>query len=69
MNINLSTLVLIVSLKKMRKLIANDMYGYSKYLGEKNLNKGIIIRTSTIGHELKNQYGLLEWFLNNKISY
>lgn len=46
--------------------IANDVYGYSKYLGEKNLNKAIIIRTSTIGHELKNQYGLLEWFLNNK---
>ena len=49
-----------------KTFIANDIYGYSKYLGEKNLDKGLIIRTSTIGHEITNEYGLLEWFLNNK---
>ncbi len=46
------------------RTIEKDIYGYSKFLGEKNLNNGIIIRTSTIGHELNSNYGLLEWFLS-----
>jgi|SRR5450830_474946 len=43
---------------------ATDIYGKAKHLGEvTNVSHAITLRTSTIGHELKSAYGLLEWFL------
>jgi len=49
--------------KPKSRIIDEDIYGYSKYLGEKNINNGLIIRTSTVGHELNSSYGLLNWFM------
>lgn len=43
---------------------SKDSYGKSKALGEVIDSENITIRTSTIGHELKSNYGLLEWFLS-----
>ena len=43
---------------------ALDLYGRSKALGEVILGNVITLRTSTIGHELHTNYGLLEWFLS-----
>jgi dTDP-4-dehydrorhamnose reductase len=48
------------------RIIVDDIYGQSKLLGEKNLINGLIIRTSTVGHELSSSLGLLDWFLNEK---
>lgn len=42
---------------------ADDLYGRSKFLGEVHYPHAVTLRTSTIGHELNSQYGLLEWFL------
>lgn len=42
---------------------ACDVYGKSKALGEVQYPHTITLRTSTIGHELQSQYGLLDWFL------
>ena len=39
-------------------------YGRSKQLGEVIGGKSVTLRTSTIGHELRSSYGLLEWFLS-----
>lgn len=41
---------------------ARDVYGRSKLLGEVVQPPGLTLRTSIIGHELKRQSGLLEWF-------
>jgi len=48
---------------------AADLYGRTKYLGEVAEPHCVTLRTSIIGHELKGNYGLLEWFLagNQKI--
>jgi len=46
------------------RIIDQEAYGYSKYLGERNIDHGFIIRTSTVGRELNSQFGLLDWFLN-----
>ncbi len=43
---------------------ASDLYGRSKALGEVIQGNSITLRTSTIGHELHTNYGLLEWFLS-----
>lgn len=43
---------------------AEDIYGRSKYLGEVSYPHCITLRTSFIGMELKNHFGLLDWFLN-----
>jgi len=43
---------------------ALDLYGRSKALGEVIQGNSITLRTSTIGHELNTNYGLLEWFLS-----
>jgi dTDP-4-dehydrorhamnose reductase len=40
-----------------------DLYGRTKYLGEVSYPHCITLRTSLIGHELKGNYGLTEWFL------
>lgn len=45
---------------------AQDIYGASKYLGELDEDHTITIRTSIIGHELRNKEGLVEWFLAQK---
>ncbi len=46
---------------------AIDIYGKSKAAGEIINNKKVItLRTSTIGHEIKTKFGLLEWFLKQK---
>jgi len=42
---------------------ATDVYGKTKHLGEVDHPHAITLRTSTIGHELQSNYGLLEWFL------
>jgi dTDP-4-dehydrorhamnose reductase len=42
---------------------ASDVYGISKYLGELTEFPALTIRTSVIGHELKNRLSLVEWFL------
>lgn len=43
---------------------ATDLYGRSKILGEVYSKNAITLRTSLIGHELNNTYGILEWFLS-----
>jgi dTDP-4-dehydrorhamnose reductase len=43
---------------------ASDLYGRSKALGEVIQGNALTLRTSTIGHELHSNYGLLEWFLS-----
>lgn len=45
---------------------ALDIYGLTKYLGEIYSYNNLTIRTSIIGHEIKNYFSLLEWFLRNK---
>jgi dTDP-4-dehydrorhamnose reductase len=45
---------------------AVDVYGKSKHLGEVDYPHAICLRTSTIGHELKSAYGLLDWFLSQQ---
>jgi dTDP-4-dehydrorhamnose reductase len=42
---------------------AGDLYGRTKLLGEVSYPHCVTLRTSIIGHELKSQYGLIEWFL------
>lgn len=45
---------------------ARDVYGKSKALGEVDYPHAITLRTSTIGHELQSQFGLLDWFLSQE---
>jgi dTDP-4-dehydrorhamnose reductase len=47
---------------------ARDVYGKSKILGELDCPNSVTLRTSTIGHELQSTYGLLDWFLSQKVS-
>lgn len=42
---------------------ATDIYGRSKAMGEVAAVDAVTLRTSTIGHELRTAYGLLDWFL------
>jgi dTDP-4-dehydrorhamnose reductase len=42
---------------------ALDVYGKTKALGEVTYSNALTLRTSTIGHELQSQFGLLDWFL------
>lgn len=42
---------------------ATDVYGKTKHLGEVTGPDCVTLRTSTIGHEIGTQFGLLEWFL------
>tara|TARA_B100000965_G_C19597478_1_gene760927 strand:+ start:2477 stop:3157 length:681 start_codon:yes stop_codon:yes gene_type:complete len=48
---------------------AEDLYGKSKYLGEVQGSTSLTLRKSTIGLELNNKHGLIEWFLsqNDKV--
>lgn len=43
---------------------SDDLYGRSKVLGEVTYNKHLTLRISTIGHEIRTSYGLLDWFLS-----
>ena len=43
---------------------AQDLYGRSKLMGEVSYRHSITLRTSVIGHELKHQHGLVDWFLS-----
>jgi dTDP-4-dehydrorhamnose reductase len=45
---------------------ARDVYGKSKALGEVIYPHTVTLRTSTIGHELESQFGLLDWFLSQE---
>lgn len=45
---------------------SEDWYGMTKLAGEVNLPNTLTIRTSLIGPEYGNKYGLLEWFLSQK---
>lgn len=45
---------------------AADLYGRTKLLGEVAYSHCVTLRTSIIGHELKGNYGLVEWFLSQK---
>ena len=47
---------------------AYDVYGKSKALGELFYPHTVTLRTSTIGHELRTKYGLLDWFLSQESS-
>ena len=45
----------------------DDVYGRSKLNGEINFNSNVItLRKSTIGFELENKHGLLEWFISQE---
>jgi dTDP-4-dehydrorhamnose reductase len=43
-----------------------DVYSMTKLLGEVNYPNCITLRTSIVGHELKEKNGLVEWFLAQK---
>ena len=43
-----------------------DLYGRTKLLGELTYPHCVTLRTSIIGHELKDKFGLVEWFLSQK---
>ncbi|MDB9983404.1 SDR family oxidoreductase [Candidatus Pelagibacter sp.] len=45
---------------------STDLYGLSKILGEVSYKNSLTLRTSIIGHEFNNRFGLLEWFLSQK---
>ena len=45
---------------------ANDLYGRSKYLGEVDYPHSITLRTSIIGHELRSNRSLVDWFLSQE---
>jgi len=45
---------------------STDLYGLSKTLGEVSNKNSLTLRTSIIGHEFNNKFGLLEWFLSQK---
>lgn len=48
------------------KTDADDVYGRSKILGEVLKNNTLVIRKSTIGLELENKHGLIEWFISQR---
>lgn len=45
---------------------AEDIYGKTKYLGEVQYPHCITLRTSIIGHELKTNYSLVDWFMSQE---
>lgn len=42
---------------------AEDLYGRTKFLGEVRYPHCVTIRTSIIGHELKTNFSLVDWFM------
>lgn len=45
---------------------ARDTYGLSKYLGEIAYDNSLTLRTSIIGHELRSNNSLIDWFLTQQ---
>lgn len=45
---------------------ATDLYGRTKFLGEVNYPHCVTLRTSIIGHELKTELSLIDWFLSQE---
>ncbi len=45
---------------------AEDLYGRSKILGEVEGENCLTLRKSTVGLELSNTHGLIEWFISQK---
>lgn len=45
---------------------ADDLYGRTKFLGEVTYPHCITLRTSIIGHELKTNYSLVDWFMSQE---
>lgn len=45
---------------------AEDLYGRTKYLGEVDYSHCVTLRTSIIGHELKTEFSLVDWFLSQE---
>jgi dTDP-4-dehydrorhamnose reductase len=45
---------------------AADLYGRTKFLGEIDYPNCVTLRTSIIGHELKANLSLVDWFLSQK---
>ena len=43
---------------------ATDLYGRTKYLGELHYGHSLTLRTSIIGHELRTNVSLVDWFLS-----
>ena len=52
--------------KELDNVDSIDNYGRTKFLGEVNYGNAITLRTSFFGHQIKNKYSLLEWFLAQK---
>jgi dTDP-4-dehydrorhamnose reductase len=46
---------------------AKDLYGMSKYLGEVSNHGALTLRTSIIGHELRSNKSLINWFLSQNL--
>lgn len=45
---------------------ARDIYGLSKYMGEVDYPHALTLRTSIIGHEVKEKRSLVEWVVSQK---
>ncbi len=45
---------------------AEDLYGKTKFLGEVTEPPCVTLRTSIIGHELRDRFALIEWFLSQE---
>jgi len=45
---------------------AEDLYGRTKFLGEVSYPHCVTLRTSIIGHELKTEFSLIDWFMSQK---
>lgn len=45
---------------------AEDLYGRTKFLGEVAYPHCVTLRTSIIGHELKTNYSLVDWFMSQQ---
>lgn len=45
---------------------ATDLYGRTKFLGEVDYPHCVTLRTSIIGHELRTEFSLVDWFLSQQ---
>ncbi|MDX1810297.1 MAG: SDR family oxidoreductase, partial [Sulfurospirillaceae bacterium] len=45
---------------------AEDLYGRTKFLGEVAYPHCVTLRTSIIGHELKTNFSLIDWFMSQE---
>ena len=54
------------SYKESDQSDAEDLYGRTKFLGEIQDSGALTLRTSIIGHELRSNVSLVDWFLSQK---